>query len=159
MAFDLKPADESFLDSAPLRYVHVLELAATPERVWAGLTADRALYWVRGLSVTWTSPRPFGVGATRIAAGAYGAARLHESYFRWEEGRRHSFQVLRANTPLFHRFAEDYLVEPIAGGCRFTWTFAVEPRGARAVAASVGATQRLIFAGMAKDTQRHFGIR
>jgi hypothetical protein len=157
MAFAVEPADESFFDSAPFRYVYPMELAASPEKVWAGLTADRALYWVRGLRVTWTSARPFAVGTTRTAAGMFGVVRLYERYFRWEDGRRQSFTVLRANSPLFRRFAEDYLVEPTDGGCRFTWTFAVEPRGPKPIAAAVGAVQRLIFAAMARDTRRHFG--
>lgn len=159
MSFALAAADETFVASAPCRYVFAMPLAAPAEQVWAGLVADRPLAWVRGLSATWTAPRPFGIGTTRTAAGAFGAVRLDEEYFRWEEGRRHSFHVLRSNVPMFVRFAEDYLVEPADGGCLFTWTFAVEPRGPRAAAAAIGAAQRPIYAAMARDTKRHFGLR
>jgi hypothetical protein len=159
MAFELDPVDEDFFGAAPLRYVFEMRLAAPAERVWADLVDDRSLSWVHGLKITWTSPRPFGVGTTRTAAGGYGAVRLYETFFRWEEGRRHSFYAVRANSPMYRRFAEDYLVEPADGGCTFTWTFAAEPRGARPVAAAIGAIQRPIFAAMARDTRKHFGTR
>jgi hypothetical protein len=159
MAFDLEPVDETFFDAAPCRYVYAMDLAAPAHEVWAGLVADRPLSWVRGLRITWTSPAPFGIGTTRTAAGAFGAVRLDESYFRWEDGRRHSFTVMRSNSPMFRRFAEDYLVEPAEGGCTFTWTFAVEPRGPQPVIAAIGSAQRPIFAAMARDTRRHFGVR
>jgi len=160
MAFELSPADASFLDSAPMRFVFPMRLAARADEVWQGLTGDATLGWVHGLSVRWTSPRPYGVGSTRIAAGGFGAVRLYETFFRWEEGRRYSFYAHAANLPVYRRFVEDYLVEPAAdGGCTFTWTFAAQPRGARGVAAVLGAAQRPVFAAMARDTRRHFGTR
>lgn len=157
MAFRLEPTDPDFVTSAPQRYVYVMELPVPPDKVWDGLVADSPLPWVRGLSIEWTSPRPFDVGTSRIARGGFGAIRLHERYVVWEEGYRNSFVVERANVPLFRRFAEDYLVEPTPDGCRFTWTFAVEPRGPRAVAAVDNLIQRGMFAQMAADTRRHFG--
>lgn len=46
---------------------------------------------------------------------------LSERFFRWEEGRRQSFYVLKASSPLYRCFAEDYLVEPTSEtSCRFT---------------------------------------
>jgi hypothetical protein len=66
------------------------------------------------------------------------------------------FSVERSNVPLFRRFAEDYVIEPTAAGCRFTWTFAAEPRGPAAVRAIDHLMQRGIFGAMARDTRRHF---
>ena len=86
--------------------------------VWDELCADDALHWCRILQdVRWTSPRPFGVGTTREVALAPGLVRVHERYFRWDEGRGNSFFVYEANAPVFKRFAEDYVVEP-DGACR-----------------------------------------
>ncbi|QFZ24051.1 SRPBCC family protein [Saccharothrix syringae] len=146
----LQPVDEDFFTTAPRRRAYVLELPVSPERVWRGLTASNPLWWCRLLSVEHTSPRPFGVGTTRRAS-VLGVLRMRERFFRWERGRQ-SFWAESANLPVFRRFAEDYLVEPSAGGCRFTWTFAWEPvvRGGDRVNAAV-------FGSLVADTRRHFG--
>lgn len=156
MAFALEPADEDFLTSAPQRYEYSMDLPVAPERVWAALSGQVPLDWVRGLSIHWTSPAPRTVGATRRAHGGFGAIRLDEEYFIWEEGRRTAFFVRSANVPLFRRFAEDYVVEPTGDGCRFTWVFAVEPRGPRPLAAANGHVQSAMFAGMARDFKKRF---
>ncbi|HJQ44231.1 MAG TPA: SRPBCC family protein [Jatrophihabitantaceae bacterium] len=157
MAFRLQPTDADFVANAPQRYVFAMDLPAPAETVWQGLVADKPLAWVRGLSIGWTSARPFDVGTTRTAKGGFGAIWLYERYVVWEEGHRQVFVVERSNVPLFHRFAENYLVEPTADGCRFTWTFAVEPRGPRAVRAVDNLIQRGMFGAMASDTRKHFG--
>ena len=148
----LEPFDVDFFDSAPQRRSYVLDLPVSPERVWRGLSASNPLWWCRLLSsVEYTSPRPFGVGTTRTAA-LLGVLRLREVFLRWEEGRRQSFLVDRANLPVFRRFGEDYLVERSAEGARLTWTFAYE--------AAVSADRRLntvVFRSLVADTQRHFG--
>jgi hypothetical protein len=66
--FEVRPADESFYDSAPERYVDAIDIARPAEQVWADLTGDNPLAWCKVLQrITWTSPRPFGVGTTRTA--------------------------------------------------------------------------------------------
>lgn len=80
---------------------------------------------------------------------------LHEYFFRWEDGHRQSFYVVRSSVPFFRRFAEDYLVEPLSGkSCRFTWTIAAEPRrGARLT--NFG--NRLFLESLFRDTRDHYG--
>ena len=112
MAAPLKPVDESFFASAPERYSDTFAIARPAEEVWADLVSDKPLAWCRGLSLRWTSERPFGVGTTRQAASMGGAVKLQERYFIWEDGHRQAFYVTKANLPLFKRFAEDYVVEP-----------------------------------------------
>ena len=109
------------------------EIAKPAAEVWAELTADDALHWCRILQdVSWTSPRPFGVGTTREVKALQGANMLREHYFLWEEGRRHCFYAVESTGPLFKSLAEDYLVEPRgADACRFTWTIAVAPTAPR----------------------------
>jgi hypothetical protein len=157
MPFALEPADEDFLATAPQRYSYSMELPVPPGTVWAVLAGDEPMDFVRGLKIRWTSPAPRGVGATRRANGSFGAVRLDERYFIWVDGRRTAFTVESANVPLFRRFAEDYVVEPTAAGCRFTWVFAVEPRTPRPIAAANGGVQRATFAQMARDFRNHFG--
>jgi hypothetical protein len=156
--FPAQPVEETFLDAAPLRLSESFEIPRPAAAVWADLTADNPLSWCGLLrSITWTSPRPFGVGTTRTARTIGNATVIDERFFRWEEGRRKSFYVLECNVPFFRRFAEDYLVEPTAeAACRFTWTIAVEPHPLARPAN--GATRRLL-STLLRDTRRHYGGR
>ena len=154
--FKLTPADETFIESDPRRQVGVFDIPRPAAEVWKALTADGTLIWCRALSsVTWTSPRPFGVGTTRTVRLPLGAMVLDEVYFRWEEGRRKSFYVSEATLPLFRRFAEDYLVEESSpSSCRFTWTVASEPSPLGRPGAPLNAlAAKRLFA----DTRRYFG--
>ena len=126
--FPLSETDDAFLDSAPLRYRHVVDLPVGPHEAWEALTADDAVVsWTPMITkVRWTSLRPYGVGTTKeVTAG--GLATLRERYYRWDEGKRKTFSVTESSLPGFRRFAEDYVVEPTPTGSRFTWTFAIEP--------------------------------
>ena len=154
--FKLRAADEQFLDSAPQRQVAVLEIPEPADRVWAELTSDQTLSWCRALAgVTWTSPRPFGVGTTRSVKTPLGALVLNEVYFRWEEGTRKSFYVNEATLPLFRRFAEDFLVEDLSPSrSRLTWTVASETPPAARPGNPINA---LITRSLFRDTRRHFG--
>lgn len=125
----LLPCDASYFDTAPHVYRYPVELTVPAERVWAALTSDRSMAdWGLGIkSLRWTSPRPFGVGTTREVVLPGSVMTVRERFFRWEEGSRKSFYGTEINRPVVARFAEDYLVEPTAQGCRFTWTIAFEP--------------------------------
>jgi hypothetical protein len=158
VAFDLLAADDEFIRSAPQRYVFGMDLPVPADQVWAeAMTGTTPLSFVRGLWVRWTSTAPHGVGSTRVAKAGFGAVRLDERYIVWDEGHRNAFVGVSVNVPMLRRFAEDYVVEPRPGGCRFTWTFAAESRGPRAAAAVNDVVQRTMFAGMARDVRRHFG--
>jgi hypothetical protein len=155
--FGCQPVDESFFDIAPMRLRAKFEVPLPAARVWEELTSDDALHWCRILQdVTWTSPRPFGVGTTREVKALKGANMLREHYFLWEEGRRHCFYVTESSGPLFRALAEDYLVEPRgADACRFTWTIAVEPT---AVGRAGTPVNRAILKTLFTDTARHYGL-
>jgi hypothetical protein len=155
--FACQPAEAGFFDSAPVRLVAHFEVPKPAAAVWDELTSERALHWCRILhDVSWTSPRPFGVGTTREVNALLGTNLLREHYFRWEEGRRHSFYVVESTAPLFKRLAEDYLVEPTGeGSCRFSWTIAVEPR---ALAVPAMPVNRALLKTLFTDTSRHYGL-
>lgn len=153
MLYALQPCDDSFLMTAPARYVGRIDTPLPADRVWVELTRDGTLAWCRVISrVTWTSPRPFGVGTTRAVRLRTGALTLSEHYFHWEDGRRKSFYVTHSSLPLFRRFAEDYLVEATPGGSRLTWTIAAEPLPATRPGAPVNA---LLMRSLFSDTRRH----
>jgi hypothetical protein len=126
---ELEPADESFFASAPFVHRYPVDLAVPPDTVWSSLTSDRSMWdWRLPIKrLTWTSPRPFGVGTTREVILSGGSFGIRERYFRWEDGRRMSFVATECDRRLLRRFAEDYLVESRPGGSRFTWTIALEP--------------------------------
>lgn len=153
--FKLQPVDETFFDTAPWRFVEAFEIALPASGVWAELVADGALSFCRSLrGAKWTSPRPFGVGTTRTMPALFGALRVEETYFRWEEGRRQSFYADHTSLPMFHRFAEDYLVEETSPTTsRFTWSIALDPNPVGRLGKALNTA---IVNGLFKDTRRHF---
>jgi polyketide cyclase/dehydrase/lipid transport protein len=156
--YPLQAADEEFLTSAPHVFTYQKRFAAPPQAVWAQLTSDESIAaWGPAVKqLTWTSPRPFGVGTTRDVV-APGGATMRERFFRWEDGSRKSFAVYESSIPAFNRFAEDYLVEPDGNETLFTWTLAIEPK--RAVALPVKLLAPVIkaaFGKMPSDGQRYW---
>jgi hypothetical protein len=150
----LPAVDETFLASAPTRFVETFEIALPASTVWAELTRDGTLDWCRGLEVKWLSPRPSGVGTKRQAKLFGVLLRVQEEYFIWEEGRRMAFFVTEARPPAYRRSAEDYAVEPIgADRSRFTWTLAFDLTLLGKAQAPV---MPLIVKRMFADTRRHF---
>jgi hypothetical protein len=151
----LPVVDERFLTSAPARFAESFEIALPAEDVWAELTRDRTLDWIRGLEITWLSARPFGVGTKRQAKLFGGVLmRVREEYFIWEEGRRKAFFVTGARPPAYRRSAEDYLVESLGPDrCRFTWTLAFEYTALGKLNAPL---TKWVIGRMFADTRRHF---
>jgi hypothetical protein len=155
----LKAADASFFLDAPIVQRFPVRLSVPPERVWESLASERSM-WDWGLGVkrlTWTSPRPFGVGTTREVVLPFGAMAVREKFFRWDEGKGYSFYVAEANRPLMERFAEDYVIEPDGDGSVFTWTIALEPRRAlRPVMRVASPLNRLAFGQVPRAAKRYF---
>ncbi|MFJ9444480.1 SRPBCC family protein [Kitasatospora sp. NPDC101235] len=157
--FALERFDASFFDTAPHRHRFRMDLPVAPPSVWQGLAGAAPLSWCRGLAGgRYTSPAPHGVGTTREIT-ALRMLHLREEFVHWEEGRRHAFCVTQASLPLYRRFGEDYLVEPLpAGGARFTWTFAYEPTPLlRRPAALTDLPGTAFLRTLIADTKRHFG--
>jgi hypothetical protein len=156
--FQAKPVDEAFFEAAPFLLREDFDIPRTAAQVWDDITAEHPLSWCKVLrEIAWTSPRPFGVGTTRRATALGNATVLNERYFRWEEGRRHSFCVVETSLPLFRSLAEDYLVEPMSeSSCRFTWTIAIEPYPLTRLA---DPANRLLLSTLFSDTRKHYGLR
>ncbi len=119
---------DDFLEAAPLRYVNTVDVPVPPGQTWAALTADDTLTsWSPLVTrLRWTSAPPYGVGTTREVS-VLRLLTARERYYRWEHGRRKTFAAVEVSVPGLRRLAEDYVVEAIPGGSRFTWTVAVEP--------------------------------
>ena len=100
-----------------------------------------------GGEVTWTSPHPRGVGATRTVQ--IGPLVVDETFLAWTPHRL-AFRVDHATTGLLAAFAEDWRVVPGAPGhCIVRWTVALELRGAaRALQPAMPAVFRLAGLGV-----------
>lgn len=159
--FDLdKVNDESYFNTAPIRFEYTMHLDASADEVWEGLTANKPLLWCTALNGRYTSNRPFGVGTTRDMNASLGLIRLKERFFEWdEEQRRHAFYVEKANSPAFKQFAELYEVTPHEQGCIFVWKFAMTPRKGLGLPLKLAspAAKKVLFDGFIRDTVRHFG--
>jgi Polyketide cyclase / dehydrase and lipid transport len=106
--------------------------------------------------VTWTSPRPFGVGTTRDVV-APGGSTMRERDFRWDEGKSNAFYVYESSLPLFRRFAEDYIVEADGAETLFTWIVAIEPKnGFRLPLKVLAPLVKLGFGRIPADGQRYY---
>jgi hypothetical protein len=158
--YPLEPVDAEFFVSAPHVFHYQKRFAAPPEQVWDSLISDAsAAAWGRLIKeVSWTSPPPFGVGATREAAAL--GTRTRERYFRWDEGHGYSMFVYESTAPLFKRYAEDFVLQPDDGGTLFNWTVAMEPKAAFALPFKVLAPAlRALLGRIASDGQRYFAKR
>jgi hypothetical protein len=149
MRFPCHPVDSSFFDTAPMRFRNGVELAAAPADVFAVFEdGDSWPKWFHAIhKVVWTSNKPYRVGTTRTVWLT--AVTIDEHFFRWEQDRRFSFYLTGHSMPLFHAFAEDYLLEGLAASkTRFTYSVAIEPRLALRMGGSIA---RVRFDSMFKD--------
>ena len=154
----LEPADAGiFTSTYALRYP--IRLGVPPARVWESLASDRSVAdWGLGVRrLTWTSPRPFGVGTTREVVLPLGAMSLREHFFRWDEGAGYSFYAAEADRPGLRRFAENYVVEADGAGTLLTWTIAIEPQPRLAPALRVlRPVNRMSFAQFGRGARKYF---
>lgn len=157
--YGLEPADAAIFTSAGQLYRFPIRLQVQPARVWESLASDQSVAaWGPGVHrVTWTSPRPFGVGTTREVVLPLGAATVREHFFRWDEGAGYSFYATEMNRPGMRRFAENYTVETDGSGSLLTWTIAIEehPRASAAMKA-LGPLTKFAFGQVARSAKSYF---
>lgn len=128
MRFQCRPVDADFFDTAPMLFSNVVDLDATPSKVFSIFEDGESWpHWFHAIhKVVWTSERPYGVGSTRTASLA--AVSIDEHFFIWEPGRRMAFYATGSSVPLAHALAEDYQLEEIEPGkTRFNYRVAMEP--------------------------------
>lgn len=155
----LESIDETFFDTAPMRFVYRIDVAVPVETMWESLQSDESVAaWGPGVkAVRWTSPRPFGVGTTREVELAAGIATVRERFLVWDEGKRYAFEVYESNRGGFRRFGENYVVEQRNGGSRLTWTVAIELQPKlRRLAPVIGPVNKLAFGQLARGGRSYF---
>lgn len=126
--FNCKAVELDFIRAAPLRYENVVEVDATPEKVF-DVFADGESWprWFPGIrKVVWTTPEPKGVGTTRTVT--LGLATVYEHFLVWDRGKRFTFRFVGASKPLFRAGIEDYRLDDLGGGrTRFTYGVYLDP--------------------------------
>jgi carbon monoxide dehydrogenase subunit G len=162
--FPCQPVGLEFIDSAPYRFRNSVDLAITPEQLFEVLgDAESWPHWATVITkVTWTSPEPRGVGATRIV-DMRGGIVGDEEFLAWEPHSHMAFRFNKCSTRAVAAFAEDYRVEVIPGGCRLTWTMAQKPTGPARLAMFVGrpllnVALRRFLANLRTYTDKRFAI-
>lgn len=139
MAFKCREEGIDFLDTAPEKVVNIVEVAASPEAIFKVFENGPAwTEWFKGITdVTWTSPKPFGVGTTRTVT--LGAMKVYEHFFLWEQNKRFSFYFTETSLPFVKALVEDYQLEVIdKNTTRFTYTVAYEPTLALKLSGPIG---------------------
>lgn len=117
-----------FLDRAPVRFTVRGTLPCAPRRLFEVFEDPAAWDAWAGAKVTWTSPRPFGVGTTRTVG--LGPITAYEEFLIWDAGERLTFHFVAASSPCFAAFVEDYRVRDLGGGrCALEWSMAFELNG------------------------------
>ncbi|WP_088240727.1 SRPBCC family protein [Calothrix rhizosoleniae] len=128
MKFKYRPVDMDFLERAPVRFVNEVELDASATDVFTIFEdAEAWPEWIKLIvKVEWTSPKPYGVGTTRIVKGSF--LTVNEYFFVWQQNKRFAFYFTEASLPLFKAFAEDYRLENLGDNrCKFIYTVCLEP--------------------------------
>ena len=155
----LEPVDLGTFATAAQVHRYPIKLPVPPARVWESLQSDESLKaWGLGVRrLTWTSPRPFGVGTTREVVLPLGLMTVRERFFRWDEGSGYSFYVVEADRPGLESFAENYVVEPDGDGTLLTWTIAIQPkRGTGAAMRLLAPVNRRAFGRFAVGAKKYF---
>jgi uncharacterized protein YndB with AHSA1/START domain len=126
--FRCRPVGLDFIDQAPWHFENVVELDASPSRVF-DLFADGESWpqWFPGIKrVVWTTPDPKGVGTTRTVTLT--TATVYEYFLVWNRGHRFTFRFEGASQPLFRAGIEDYRLDDLGGGrTRFTYAVHLDP--------------------------------
>jgi hypothetical protein len=130
--YAMRPTDDSFYDTAPVRFDNRIDVPVGAAVVWHILEdAQSWTVWAGVIdAVEWTSPKPFGLGTTRTVTMAKGAMIGWERFIAWEPGRRMGFCFTEATMDGVDRFAEDWQVTPTGpASCSVRWVMCMEPRG------------------------------
>lgn len=128
MPFACDKVGLDFFETAPTIHRARVEVAATPEQVFAAfLDAESWVAWAFPITeVDWTSGFPIEVGSTRnvhMRGGLIG----YEEFIAFDHGVRMAFRFNEASKKGIKAFAEDYQVTDLGGGrCAVEWTMAMD---------------------------------
>jgi Polyketide cyclase / dehydrase and lipid transport len=123
----LRAVDVDFFETAPHRLVFREPVRATPDRVFAAISADPSTWsWFDGVhDASYGSAPPHGVGTAR--AIKMGDDVYRETIIAWDKPARWAYRVDETTAPMFGALAEDWRVRPDGAGSIVEWTFAFDP--------------------------------
>lgn len=109
----LTPRNTDFIDSASTRVTTIVELAATPDEVWAVLADNERWpeWFPAAKACSTTSDEAKGVGATRWIH--FDLFKVNERFIVWDPPRRWAFTILDANLPGIVSVVEQALIERV----------------------------------------------
>jgi hypothetical protein len=127
MGHELRSEDLAFLDSAPVRQVHVGELRLPADRVFDEL-AGHPEKWPRWFSVVrdcrFAEDPPYGVGTVRRISFRGGIV-ARETVLAWDASKRFAYRVEEVNVRGVRAFMEDWTLESLSGdSTRLRWVLA-----------------------------------
>lgn len=128
MRFKCRPVGIEFLENAPVKFVNEVELAASPDQVFAIFeNAEAWPHWYKEIvKVEWHSHKPYGVDTTRTVKLT--TVTVDEYFFVWEQDRRFAFYFTRTSLPLVNALLEEYRLEDLGEHrTKFIYTVCLEP--------------------------------
>jgi hypothetical protein len=162
----MHPCDRAgleLIDTARFRSTNSVDLSITPGQLWEVLEdADAWAQWSYVTRMTWTGPRPFGVGTTRAIETRSGG-RVIDEVIAWHPQVHLAFRVNAVSVPTEGASVEEFSIEPTPHGCRLTWTLAHDPKkasfGAKLIARTVMNTRyRQYLDKLRTYTVQRFGV-
>jgi hypothetical protein len=128
MAFKLRKVSLDFLNDAPKRWGFDARMSASPNAVFAAISADPSTWgWFPGMTGgAYEGPGPYGVGSTREVR--QGPSVYRETILAWDEPTRWVYRVDEMTVPLAHALVEEWAIEPTGKGSVVRWTLAIDPR-------------------------------
>lgn len=146
----IKPSELDYATQTPYYLDNVLRIEAPPEIVFNVLSeSDWGQWFVDFGSVTWTSPKPYGIGSTRTVQ--LKMLSVDERFLAWNPGSRFSFSIDAIDLPLVEAMMEDMQMLPLDNGqaTEFRWRVYYTPT---ALMSAVHPIARGIFEGMFKQS-------
>ena len=156
-------ANLELINTARFRATNSVDLSITPGQLWQVLEDPEAWpQWSYVTRMTWTSPRPFGVGTTRAIETRTGG-RVIDEVIAWHPQVHLAFRVNAVSVPTEGASVEEFRIEPTPQGCRLTWTLAHDPKkaslGVQLVAKTVmNIRYRQYLDRLRKYTVQRFGV-
>jgi len=126
MKFKCEIGDVNYIKRAPLQFINTVDLKAPPEAVFSALReTDAWLRWFPDMKSAVWDGEP-GVGTDRNVK--VGAMTIKEHFVIWREPYQMAFYVSETSLPFAKRMVENYTIEEIAAGSRFTYAVGMELR-------------------------------
>lgn len=126
--FPCEPVGLELIDTARFRSTNSVDLSITPGQLWQVLEEEESWpRWSYVTRMTWTTPRPLGVGTTRAIETSV-EGHVIDEVIAWHPQAHLAFRVNATSADTEGASVEEFRIEPTPRGCRLTWTLAHDPK-------------------------------